>query len=210
MPGLQSPIREQIKLDNQGQARPVDAASTSVYVPGPWKDRRVLLVPGVTETWSAARIDDTELPYDQEEQGWVATGRLDPREWNMVAAANGFVSGARLVASNQLHIASLEATPADRRLSVRVRLATSEPACTDAGGGESPCFLSAGLFTLFFTLTAADGRQVGGMEVTVGRRTRDLSVEVPLPAGLTGSHRLKAVLCADDAVLDNARTDLQL
>ncbi len=79
-----------------------------------------------------------------------------------------------------------------RSLSVRVRL--SEP----------------GVVNLFLSLTAPNGRQVVYAEVTVGRKTRDLTVEVPLAERLSGLHRLKASLCLNDHVIDNARIEVNV
>ena len=92
-----------------------------------------------------------------------------------------------------MRITALEASAAsDRSLSVHVCL--SEP----------------GTVTLVITLTAPDGREVGGTEVMVGRRTRELTVEVPLAHPVRGTYRLKATLSLADEVIDNARIDLHV
>jgi len=97
------------------------------------------------------------------------------------------------VAGESLHIVTLEASVAsERSLSVRVRLSES------------------GVVNLYFVLTAPNGRQVGSTEVTVGRKTRDLTVELPLAEPLSGVYRLKASLSVNDHVVDNARIEVNV
>ncbi len=195
---MDSPIREQIRLDDRWQSRPDGRQSSSVYVPAPWRDKRVVLKPAPGERWSAVTIEGQELSRPTADESWQADAALAPGQWNSVEVENGTIEGARLVASHPFHITALEATPlSEQRLSVRVRL---------DGPAEGP----PGLFTLLFTLSAADGRHIGGMDVTVGRKARDLTVEMVLPERIQGSYRLKASLCEEDAVIDNARIDLEI
>ena len=122
---------------------------------------------------------------------------VTPGEWNRVET-NGPVDGARLEAANPLQFTGLEVTPAgEKSLAARVRL-------SEATG------MPKALLTLVFTVTAPDGRQVGGQEVTVSTRTRDLSLEIPLSEPARGNYRLKVSLCMDDRVLDNARLEIAL
>lgn len=177
---MQNPIREQIRLDGRWQARQIDGTSVSVFVPGSWTEKNVLLKPA----------DDSSATESETDPG------VEPGQWNTIEVAGG-LAGTKLQACNELHITALEATNAGRGcLSVRIRL---------TGTVADPCLLS-----LAFSLTAADGRRVGGMDLVVGHKTRDLSVEMPLDASLTGPCRLKAVLCCGDQVVDNARTDVVL
>jgi hypothetical protein len=100
--------------------------------------------------------------------------------------------------SHSLYIDSLQVTDAsERSLSIAVRL---------SGDDEGQLQL----LHLVFTLTAVNGAQVGGMEVTIGRKTRGLTIEMPLPARLRGTYRLKASLCAGETVIDDARIDIVL
>ncbi|HEY3364813.1 MAG TPA: hypothetical protein VGK74_07175 [Symbiobacteriaceae bacterium] len=122
---------------------------------------------------------------------------VTPGGWNHVET-NGPVDGARLEAANPLQITGLEVSPAgEKSLAARVRLS------------ETPGAPKA-LLTLVFTATAPDGRQVGGQEVTVSTRTRDLTLEIPLSEPARGSYLLKVSLCMDDRVLDNARQEIEL
>lgn len=99
-------------------------------------------------------------------------------------------------------IIGLEATAAsDRRLSIRVRLSGCEAA---AAGGRS-----IGLLSLLFTLATANGRQMGGMEVTIGPRTCDLSVEMSVPESVSVGCQLKACLCVGETVLDTEQITLE-
>lgn len=92
-----------------------------------------------------------------------------------------------------MRITKLEASKAsDRSLSVHVHLSVP------------------GLVTLLLTLTAPDGQEVGGAEVLVGRKTRELTVEVPLDHPVRGTYRLKATLSQADGVVDNARIDIHV
>gem|GEM_PF-6506080 len=146
----------------------------------------------------------------KEEDGWAAGPHVKVGEWNSVSVAEGHVSHGRLVASEAMHLTSLEASAKEHRLSIRVRLAKTEGEEPEANSPDGPTLRGLNLLSLVFTLTAVDGRQMGGMEVTIGRKTRDLSVEMELPTALSGPHRLKACLCSGDHVLDNARIDLSL
>lgn len=209
MTNVHSPIREQIKLADRWHVCPVNEREASVFVPGPWGEKQVVLMAGNGEAPSAVRIENQDLERSQAEGIWQAGEHLNPGQWNHVAAADGNMAGARLVASNPLHISRLEATSASpHSLSVRVRLTDAPVAKAPAEGGEAPCLRSAGLLTLFFTLMTPDGQQVAGMEITLGRRTRDLSVEMPCHSPLAGSYRLKAALCNEEYVIDNARVDV--
>lgn len=112
-------------------------------------------------------------------------------DWTELPAPGNPPPGAALVAGEPAQIRRLEAAFADERtLSVRVTLAGTGP------------------FDLLFTLTTLHGRLSGRLDVTVGRATRDLSVEMPFAAAVTGPCRLKATLAVGDQVVDNARIDV--
>lgn len=128
---------------------------------------------------------------EQADGEWSVGTAFRHGDWNTVSLSGGEASGARLVASSNLHIRSLEAAPtSDRSLSIRVKLSDE------------------GIVTLYFSLTGADGHEAGRLEVVVGRRTRDLTVEMPVTESLSGSYRLKATLIVGDRVLDNARLEI--
>lgn len=173
---MQNPIREQIRLDGRWQTRRLDDDSVSVFVPGSWADKQVVLRTG-------------------QEKDWRAESHLQPGQWNPVELPAAASEGARLVASDDLHITRLQAGKVgDRSLGIRISV---------AGTVAEPCLL-----TLDFTLTAADGRRVGAMDVAVSSKHRDLSLDMPLMAPLTGPHRLKATLSCGERVVDNARLDI--
>jgi hypothetical protein len=173
---VQNPIREQIRLDGHWQTRRIDGRSVSVFVPGSWADKQVVLRAG-------------------EEQNWRAEPTLQPGQWNKVELPADTSDGARLVASDDLRITRLQAgVTGSRSLGIRIALAGTAP---------EPCLL-----TLDFTLTAADGRRTGAMDVVVSSKNRDLSLEMDLPAPLRGPHRLKATLSCGERVVDNARIDI--
>lgn len=173
---MQNPIREQIRLEGRWHTRRIDENSVSVFVPGSWADKQVILRAG-------------------EEGDWRAEPHLQPGQWNTVDLPSNAADGARLVASEDLHITRLQAgTVGSRSLGIRISL---------AGAVADPCLL-----TLDFTLTAADGRRVGAMDVVVSSKNRDLSLEMPLTVPLTGPHRLKATLSCGERVVDNGRIDI--
>lgn len=173
---MQNPIREQIRLDGRWHTQRVDDSSVSVFVPGSWTDKQVVLRAGAEEDWRPE-------PH------------LQPGQWNTVQLPSDTPDGARLVASDDLHITRLQAAAVgSRSLGIRISL---------AGAVAGPALL-----TLDFTLTATNGRQVGAVNVVVGNTTRDLSLEMPLAAPLTGPHRLKAALSCGDWVVDNARIEI--
>jgi hypothetical protein len=123
-------------------------------------------------------------------------GTVEPGGWNALRLNE--TEGARLEAAHPLHITSLEASAANQRsLAVRLRLSAPDGAAV------------AGLLTIVLSLTATSGKLVGGTDLTVGARTRDLSVELPLPSP-HGTYRLKAALCAGERVIDNARVDIHV
>jgi hypothetical protein len=196
---LQSPIREQIRLDGRWQARPVEDHAVSVFVPGAWEEKRVVLEPAPGIAWADALAGGTSLPREPETGVYTAGPHLAPGQWNTVSLPDGDPAGGRLVASAHLHICCLEAAPASNRsLAVRVKLDGPE------GGAAAQ---GAGLLSIVLTLTAPDGSLLGGTDLTIASRTRDLSVELPLPGTRSGAFRLKATLCADEQILDNARID---
>jgi hypothetical protein len=160
---------------------------------GRWQTRPVderavsVFVPG---SWRSKHI------ALQQASGRQADTQVQPGQWNTVETA-GDTAGARLVASHPLRITSLEASSANRRsLAVRVRLAGPDEA-------------GAGLLSIVLSLTDTGGQLVGGTELIIAAKTRDFSVELPLPAR-RGAYRLKASLCAGERVVDNARIDLSL
>ncbi|MDF2629762.1 MAG: hypothetical protein K0R39_3593 [Symbiobacteriaceae bacterium] len=174
---MQHPIREQIRLDGRWQARQIDENTVSVFVPGSWTDKRVLLRTGDGDAGVSVH--------------------LQPGQWNEVALPPGALAGARLAAGDDLRITRLQATaPGSRSLGIDVSLAGEVT-------GDAPCLL-----TLTFTLTAADGRRVGGMDLAVSNTNCNLSLEMPLTEPLTGPHRLKAALSCGERVADNARIDI--
>ncbi|HYG56520.1 MAG TPA: hypothetical protein VD902_00430 [Symbiobacteriaceae bacterium] len=192
---MESPIRDQIRLDGRWQTRPLGTRAVSVFVPGSWAEKKVVLKPAATRSWSAAEAGSAQLDYDAREQGWQAGPHLNVGEWNAVST-DGDTSGGRLVASNPLHITALEARVANQRsVSVRIRI-----------NGEE----DAGLLGIVLTLSSATGAHIGGTEITVTGKTRDLTVEVPVKGVRPGVCRLKATLSTSDRVVDNARIDLQL
>lgn len=194
---MQTPIREQIRLDGRWQARRLDSESVSVFVPGSWTEKKVLLRPGEKGEPTAAEANGEHLASDQEEPGWQADPSLQLGHWNTVRVSGG-LEGTRLVARDELHITRLEASPGGKNgLAVRI--------CLHGGKLETP-----GLLILDFSLTATDGQHVGGMSVAVGSRTRDISLEMPVTVTLHGVFRLKATLSHGDRVVDNARIDLEL
>jgi len=173
---VQNPIREQIRLDGRWQTRRIDDHSVSVFVPGSWADKQVVLRSG-------------------EEKDLRAEPNLQPGQWNTVELPADTPDGTRLVASDDLRITRLQASVAgNRKLGIRIAL---------AGAAPEPCLL-----TLDFALTAADGRRTGAMDAVVSSKNRDLSLEMDLPAPLTGPHRLKATLSCGERVVDNARIDI--
>lgn len=199
---MQNPIREQIKLDGRWQVRQVDERSVSVFVPGSWTDKSVVLREGEGHPLEAVTVDGEPLQPATAEGGWQTEPGLKPGEWNAVST-QGELTGATLVAGDDLHITDLTATPANRHsLSVRVRLSGS--------AGEAPGPKIACLLSLYFTLSAADGSQIGALDLVVGNKTRELSVEMPVQDARGGAFRLKATLCCGDRIVDNARIDLQL
>lgn len=164
-----------------------------MFVPAPWSDKRVVLKPAEGQNWSEASVEGERL--ERGSSGEWAAESVRAGAWNTVAVDGGTTAGARLVASGRLHIQSLEASGAsERSLSVRVRLSEG----------------ARGMVTIILTLTAPDGRQTGGTEVTLGRKTRDLSVELPLVGARSGQYRLKATLVDGDQVVDNARTEVKI
>ena len=198
---MQSPIREQLRVNDRWHARQLTNNAARIFVPGPWAERRVVLTPETGTTWSAARIAEQSLDQDPQTGDWEAAASLEPGQWNSVATEGGEVAGAQLTASSVLHISSLEATVlSDRCLSVRVRLA----------GHEQQPSAPQQLLTLYFTLTSPDGSELGGMDVTIAPKSRGLSIEMPLPHSIAGIYRLKASLCCDETVIDNARITLDV
>lgn len=192
---MESPIRDQIRLDGLWQTRHQGSRAVSVFVPGSWADKKVLLKPASAGEWTAAQVGTTPLSPDRDEEGWLAGPHLKAGQWNTVQT-DGHTAGGRLVASEPIHMVGLEARVANQRsVSVRIRL----------DGGEEQ-----GLLGIVITLSSAAGAHVGGAELTVTGRTRDLTVEVPVKSYRPGTYRLKATLSAGDRVVDNARLDLSL
>jgi hypothetical protein len=125
----------------------------------------------------------------------VSEVELAPGRWHQLTTIDGDLSAIRLVASNPLHIVNLDATAASPT-SLSVRVILSETAAAEP------------LLNLFVTLTAPDGAQLASRAVTIERSTRDLSVALPCSRPLSGTYRLKAALCADKSVIDNARAEV--
>lgn len=153
----------------------------------------MVLQPGKGQEWTSASVEGESL-QPAETGGWRATP-VRPGTWNSVSTEGGSVEGARLVAVGSLHISSLEATVApDRSLSARVRLSE---------GAQGPV-------TITLTVTAPDGRQVGGTDVVLSRKTRELSVALPLSNARAGDYRVKATLSDGEHLVDNARTEVKI
>lgn len=173
---MQNPIREQIRLDGRWQTRQIGEHTVSVFVPGSWTDKQIVLRAG-------------------EDKVWRAEPNLQPGQWNPVELPPGALKGARLVASDDLHITRLQAAKAgDRSLGIHICLARDVAA--------------PGPLALNFTLTAADGRRVGAIDVVLRGKNHDLSLEMPLAVPLAGPHRLKATLSCGERVVDNARIEI--
>lgn len=193
---MQSPIREQLRINDRWHARQLSEKAARVFVPGPWANRRVVLTPHTGANWSAARIGEHALEQEPQGGSWKVDSALTPGEWNTVTAEDGALTGAQLTASSVLHISDLEATAvSDRCLSIRIKLA----------GHEQQVSAPADLLTIYFSLTDASGEQAGGLEVTIAPKSRGLSIEMPLSRKLSGTYRLKASLCNSVSVIDNAR-----
>lgn len=160
-------------------------------MPAPWRQKRVVLTRRPDLRWERAEIAGRPLLSEGQADQWLAGPEITFGQWNTVTAVGGNPDDARLVASEALHIRSLEAAAAtDRTLLVRVRLTTEDP------------------ITLFLTLSTAEGRQTGALEVPVERQTHEITVEMPTGDRMHGTYRLKAVLMAGERVLDNARIHL--
>lgn len=190
---MENPVREQIKLTDRWQARPLNDRTASVFVPGAWEGKTIVVEPSPDSSWLPALAE-----------GLVAGA------WNIVTVPEGgTVADASLVAREQVHIADLQVrTVTPQMLSIRVRLAGGMPPSTTAGGGEAPCLRETGLLTLCFTLTAADGRQAAGAEIAITPGTCDVQMDMPLLKSTAGAHRLKVALCAAENIVDNARLAL--
>ncbi len=186
-------MREQIRLDSRWQTRNAAEGRVTVFVPAPWADKHVVLQPAQGQNWTGASLEGA--PLQRNPAGEWNAASVQPGAWNSVTVADGTADGARLVASDQLHISALDASVAsDRSLSVRVRL---------SDGARGPVII-------VFTVSAHDGRQVGGTELLLSRKTREVSVEIPLPNIRAGHYRLKATVSDGDHVVDNARLDVKI
>lgn len=193
---MQHPMRDVIKLDNPAQARLIDPYAASLFLPGSWAGKRLVLKPAPGVTWSAVQTEaggTVRLNWE-----WELSHALEPGRWQRVTVAGGPIEGAVLELSDLLHIARLEAWyDPPETLSIRVRLGKSPV----AAGRE-------GLITLLFTLTDERGEQVGSQEVSVGLKTAELAVAMPITREPVGLCRLKAALCLDQQVADDARIDV--
>lgn len=189
---MERPLREQIRFNDRWHARSQATGSVEVFVPWPWHEKRVRLHADTGEPSSGVRINETELTRSEWSGEWEAGPAIRFGEWNRVELLANAVQGASLEAGEQIQIVALEATVAsEHSLSVRVRLSHGD------------------FVTLLFTLASSNGQQIGVQEVTVGRKTTDLTVEMPLRDALKpGTYRLKATLSVYDRVVDNARTDV--
>lgn len=186
-------MREQVRLDNRWQTRQVSAQRSDVFVPAPWAGKQVVLHPARGQAWTGANVKGEEL-HRSESGEWMADP-IEPGAWNVVRVEGGTLDGARLIATERVSISTLEASVAsDRSLSVRLRL---------SDGAQGPV-------TIVLTVTGPDGRQVGGTEVMLSRKTRELSVAIPLPTVRSGDYRLKATVSDGDHVVDNARIEVRI
>ena len=193
---MQHPMREVIRLDNPAQARLINANSASLFLPGSWAGKRVVLKPAPGVTWSGVQTEAGE-PV-RVNGGWELSSALEPGRWQQVTVDGGPIAGAVLELRDPLHIAWLEAWyDPPETLSIRVRLAKS-PAATGRQG----------MITLLFTLTDERGERVGSQEVLVGPKTVELAVAMMITREPAGLCRLKASLCLDQQVIDDARIDV--
>lgn len=189
-------MRERIKLTHPWQATITDADRATLFVPGSWASKRILLVPadGVSFTSVQTSLGEGGRVGRQ----WDLTDRLTLGAEQEVRVAGGPIEGAELMATDPLYIARLDAWfDPPETVSIRLGLSTS-PAAT----GRS------GLISLYFTLTDEQGDRVGQQEVTIAAKTTELVVAMHprrLPAGRTF---LKVALCQGQAVIDDARIDL--
>lgn len=193
---MQHPIREQIKLNNPAHATLHDAQSATLFIPGSWTGRRLVLRPAPGVTWSAVTTPKGEAV--RQNGDWDLTEVLEPGGWQTVTVAGGPIQGAVLESCDPLSIARLEAWyDPPETVSIRVRLGKS-PAATGRQG----------LITLLFTLTDERGEQVGRQEVLVGPKVLELAVALVIAREPHGRCRLKAALCLDQQVIDDAWIEL--
>lgn len=193
---MQHPMRDVIKLNNAAQATIHDAHCASLFIPGGWTGRRLVLRPAPGVTWSAVQAPKGEAA--RQEGAWDLTTLVEPGDWQRVTVAGGPIEGAVLESSDPLCIAQLEAWyDPPETLSIRVRLGKS-PAATGRQG----------LITLLFTLTDSRGELVGRQEVMLGPKTAELAVALVFTREPLGRCRLKVTLCQDQQVIDDARIEL--
>lgn len=193
---MEHPLREVIKLDNPAEATVRDERSASLFIPGSWAGRRIVLKPAPGVTWSAVETEGG-APVRQGND-WDLSAAVEPGRWQALTVSAGPVAGAWAEASDPLHIARLEAWyDPPETLSIRVRLG-KPPAATGRQG----------LIALLFTLTDERGEQVGHQEVVVGPRTAELAVAMPISREPVGRCRLKAALSVNQQVIDDARINL--
>lgn len=197
-PGVQHPMREVIALDNPAQATVHDSHSASLFIPGSWTGRRMLLKPPPGVDWSAVQTEMGK-PVRLSGGAWELTAALEPGRWQRLSVQGGPLAGALLESSDPLCIARLEGWyDPPETISIRVRLAKS-PAATGRQGE----------ITLLFTLTDERGVQVGRQEVAVGPKTVELAVALVIARAPQGRCRLKAALCLDQQVVDDARVEVE-
>lgn len=193
---MQHPMREMIHLDNPEHATIQDQHSAILFVSGAWSGKRLLLHAAAGVSWSEVRTRAGSAPRLGE--SWDLTGLLEPGGWQELLVRGGPIAGAMLEAADPLSIDRLEAWyDPPETLSIRCRLSKSP-----AGAGRE------GLFALLFTLTDERGRQVGRQEVFVGARTAELAVAMELAREPQGRCALKASLCLDQQVIDDARIEV--
>lgn len=82
---METPIRDQIRLDNLWQSQRISPQSRSVFIPSPWEGSEIHLIPR-----KGVRRSEQPLPFT------FGT-------WNRLEG-NASLDGARLVASPPLHI----------------------------------------------------------------------------------------------------------
>lgn len=193
---MEHPMREQIKLDNPAQATLHDKHSASLFIPGSWAGRRIVLKPAPDVHWSEVR---TEVGEPVRLDGsWDLTTAVEPGRWQKLSVEGGPLAGAVVESSDPLHIARLEGWyDPPEAISIRCRLGKS-PAATGRNG----------LITLLFSLSDERGELVGRQEVVVGPKTAELAVALPITRKPHGRCHLKAALCLDQQVIDDARIAL--
>lgn len=191
-------MREVLALDNPAHATLHDAQAASLFIPPSWTGRRMVLKPPPGVAWSAVQTEGGE-PVRLNGGDWDLSAALEPGRWQNLSVLGGPLAGAVLESSDPLYIARLEGWyDPPETLSIRARLGKSP-----AAAGRQ------GMITLLFTLTDERGGLVGRQEVVVGPKTAELAVALVIAREPQGRCRLKAALCLDQQVIDDARIEIE-